>query len=147
MTKAKDSLAAVASKISTLRDAERTAAEERVAQMHKEFDEGAKQLLQRIETAQREDEARFRDDFESERAKLAQAYDERLKNEVERSNAVAEQRLKNQLAEQAIELKRGFVSEIQSLVEQERGGRLSKLTDLSTNVDDLTQLTSNWNGI
>lgn len=147
MTKAKESLTAVAGKISSLRDAERKAAEERVKEAHKEFDEGAKQLLQRIETAQKEDEARFREDFETERAKLAQNYEDRLKNELERSTAVAEQRLKNQLSEQALELKRNFASEIQSLVEQERGGRLSKLTDLSTNVDNLTQLTSNWNGV
>jgi MICOS complex subunit MIC60 len=147
MNKAKESLTSVASKISALRDAERKAAEERVQQAHKEFDEGAKQLLQRIETAQREDEARFREEFETERAKIAQNYEQRLKNEVERTTAVAEQRLKNQLSEQAIELKQSFVKEIQSLVEEERGGRLSKLTDLSSNVDDLTQLTSNWNGV
>lgn len=147
MTKAKESLTAVASKISDLRDAERKAAEERVAQAHKEFDEGAKQLLQRIETSQREDEARFREDFETERARLAQSYEERLKNELERSTAVADQRLKNQLAEQALEMRRSFASEIQSLVEEERGGRLSKLADLSTNVDNLTELTSNWNGV
>jgi MICOS complex subunit MIC60 len=147
MTKAKESLTTVASQISALRDAERKAAEERVQQAHKEFDEGAKQLLQRIETAQREDEARFREEFETERAKIAQNYEQRLKNEVERTTAVAEQRLKNQLSEQAIELKQSFVKEIQSLVEEERGGRLSKLTDLSSNVDDLTQLTSNWNGV
>lgn len=147
MTKAKESLTAVASQITALREAEHKAAEERVVQAHKEFDEGAKQLLQRIETAQHEDEARFREDFETERAKLAQSYEERLKNEMERSSAVAEQRLQNQLAEQALELKRSFAGEIQALVEQERGGRLSKLADLSTNVDNLTQLTSSWNGV
>lgn len=147
MTKAKDSLTDVASKISSLRDAERKAAEERVQQAHKEFDEGAVQLLQRFETAQKEDEARFREDFETERARLVQSYEERLKNELERTSALADQNLKNKLSEQAIELKKSFVSEIQSLVEEERSGRLSKLTDLSTNVDNLTQLTSDWNGV
>jgi MICOS complex subunit MIC60 len=147
MTKAKESLTAVAAKITDLRDAERKAAEERIKQAHAEFDEGAKQLLQRIETTQREDEAKFREEFESERARISQLYENRLKNEVERSTAVAEQQAKNRLAEQAIELKKAFASEIQSLVEQERGGRLSKLTDLSTNVDSLTQLTSDWNGV
>ncbi|KPI46003.1 MICOS complex subunit mic60 [Cyphellophora attinorum] len=131
MTKAKESLTAVAAKITELRDAERKAAEERIKQAHAEFDEGAKQLLQRIETTQREDEAKFREEFESERARISQLYEDRLKNEVERSTA----------------LKKAFASEIQSLVEQERGGRLSKLTDLSTNVDSLTQLTSDWNGV
>ncbi|KEF63178.1 uncharacterized protein A1O9_01155 [Exophiala aquamarina CBS 119918] len=147
MNKAKQSLESVASKISLLRDAERKAAEERIQEAHREFDEGAKQLLRRIETAQAEDEARYRDEFEAERTRLSQSYDEKLKTELERSTQVAEQRLKNQLSEQAIELKREFVQQIQDLVESERGGRLSKLSDLSTNVDSLTELTSNWNGV
>ncbi|KAL6250427.1 MICOS complex subunit mic60 [Rhinocladiella similis] len=147
MTKAKESLELVAAKIHQVRDAERKAAEERVAQAHKEFEDGAQQLLKRIETAQAEDEARFREEFEAERRRIAQLYEERLKYEVQRSTELTEQRLKNELAEQAIEMKRDFVSQIKSLVESEREGRLSKLSDLSTNVDDLTQLTSNWNGV
>lgn len=147
MQKAKESLASTASKIGTLRDAERKAAEERIAQAHKEFDEGARQLLQRIEAAQKEDDVKYREEFESERAKLAQQYEQKLKTEVERTQQVAEQRFQNLLEEQGIEMKRKFISEIQSLVESERDGRLSKLSDLSSNVDDLTELTSNWNGV
>ncbi|KIW26530.1 uncharacterized protein PV07_09617 [Cladophialophora immunda] len=147
MTKAKESLEEVASKITTLREAERKAAEERIAQAHSEFDEGAKQLLKRIETAQAEDDARYREEFETERARLSQLYEEKVKTEVQRSTELAEQRLKNELAEQAIQLKRDFVAQIKDLVESERQGRLSKLSDLSTNIDNLTELTSNWNGV
>ena len=147
MNKAKESLEQVASKISTLRDTERKAAEAQIADAHKEFDEGAKQLLKRIETAQAEDDARYREEFETERARLASVYEDKVKTEVQRSTELAEQRLKNELAEQAIEMKRDFVAQIKELVESERDGRLSKLTDLSTNVDSLTELTSNWNGV
>ncbi|OCT46072.1 Formation of crista junctions protein 1 [Cladophialophora carrionii] len=147
MAKAKESLEQVASKITALRDAERKAAEERIAQAHREFDEGAKQLLKRIETAQAEDDARYREEFETERARLAQVYEEKVKTEVQRSTELAEQRLKNELAEQAIEMKRDFVAQVKDLVEAERQGRLSKLSDLSSNVDSLTELTSNWNGV
>lgn len=147
MTKAKESLEEVAKKISLLREAERKAAEERIKEAHKEFDESAKQLLQRIETAQAEDEAKYREEFEHERTRLQHAYEEKLKTEVERSTQLVEQRLKNELAEQAIEMKRDFVSQIKSLVETEREGRLSKLSDLESNVDNLTELTSNWNGL
>ncbi len=147
MSKAKEELTKVAANISELREAERKAAEERVEQAHREFDEGAKQLLQRIETAQREDDARYREEFEAERSRLAQNYDEKLQNEIRRGTEVAEARLRNELTEQAIEMKRNFIDEIKSLVEAEREGRLSKLTDLSGNVDNLTELTSNWNGI
>jgi MICOS complex subunit MIC60 len=147
ITKAKESLAEVGKKILALKETERRIAEERVAQAHKEFDEGAKDLLKRIETAQQEDDAKYREEFETEREKVRQSYDERLKAEIERSQQLADQRLKNELTEQAIELKRNFVSEIKNMVESERDGRLSKLTDLSTNVDSLQQLTSNWNGV
>ncbi|KIX06692.1 uncharacterized protein Z518_04668 [Rhinocladiella mackenziei CBS 650.93] len=147
MAKAKESLEAVANQITLLREAERKAAEERVQQAHKEFDEGAKQLLKRIETLQAEEDAKYREEFETERARLARIYEEKLKTEIERSTELAEQRLKNELAEQAIEMKRDFVAQIKSLVELERDARLSKLSDLSSNVDNLTELTSNWNGV
>ena len=147
MSKAKEALTSVAARISTLRETEQKAAEERVQQAHQEFDQGAKQLLQRIETSQREDDAKYREEFEAERTRLSQNYDEKLKNEIQRGTEVAEARLRNELTEQAIEMKRNFVGEIRSLVEAERDGRLSKLSDLSSNVDNLTELTSNWNGI
>lgn len=147
MAKAKEALDSVASKISQLREQERKAAEEHIEQAHKEFDEGARQLLQRIETAQAEDDARYREEFEAERARLAQIYEEKVKTEVQRTQELAEQRLKNELAEQAIEMKHEFIKQIKELVESEREGRLSKLSDLSSNVENLTELTANWNGV
>jgi MICOS complex subunit MIC60 len=147
ITKAKDSLASVGKKIIELKDAEKKAAEEKINQAHKEFDEGAKELLRRVDAARQEDDAKFREEFEIERERISRNYEQKLKTEIERSQQLTEQRLKNELAEQAIELKRKFISDIKTLVEEERNGRLSKLSDLSTNVDDLQKLTSNWNGV
>jgi mitofilin len=147
INKAKDSLATVGKKIIEMEEAARKAAEEKINQAHKEFDEGAKELLRRIDAARHEDDAKFREEFEAEREKISHNYEEKLRTELERSQQLAEQRLKNELAEQAIELKRRFISDIKTLVEEERNGRLSKLSDLSTNVDDLQKLTSNWNGV
>jgi mitofilin len=147
INKAKDSLALVGKKIIEMKEAERRAAEEKINQAHKEFDEGAKELLRRIDAARQEDDTKFREEFEAEREKISHNYGEKLRTELERSQQLAEQRLKNELTEQAIELKRRFISDIKTLVEEERSGRLSKLSDLSTNVDDLQRLASNWNGI
>jgi MICOS complex subunit MIC60 len=147
IAKAKETLVNVGAKILTLKETERKAAEEQIQQAHKEFDEGAKQLLQRIETAQRDENTRYQAEFEAEREKLSRYYEERFKTEIERTQQVSEQRLKNELTEQAIEMKRKFIDEIKLLVESERDGRLSKLSDLSSNVNSLTELTSNWNGI
>jgi len=147
LQKAKDATVAAASHVSALRDAERAAAEERIKEAHKEFDEGAKRLLERIETAQREDDVKYREEFEAERAKIAQQYESRLKAEVEKTQQVWEQKMKNQLSEQGLKMKQKLIEDIQGLVEAEREGRLSKLTDMGGNVDKLTQLTTNWNGV
>ena len=147
INKAKESLASVGNKIIELKEAERKVGEEKINQAHNEFDEGAKELLRRIDAARQEDDAKFREEFEAERERISRNYDEKLKTEIERSQQLVERRLKNEMAEQAIELKRKFISDIKTLVEEERNGRLSKLSDLSSNVDDLQKLTSNWNGV
>jgi hypothetical protein len=143
--KAKDSLASVGSKIMALKEAERKAAEDKIRQAHQEFDAGAKELLRRVEAARQEDDAKFREEFESERERISPSYDEKLKTEIQRSQELTDQRMKNELTEQAIELKRKLICDVKGLVEEERDGRLSKLSDLSHNVDDLQQLTNNWN--
>ena len=147
ITKAKESLAGIGAKILALKEAEKKKAEETISQAHKEFDEGAKGLLRRIDAARQEDDAKFREEFEEERERISRAYEKKLETELERARQLAEQSLKNELAKQSIEMKRQFVSDIKSLVEEEREGRLSKLSELSTSVGDLQQLTSNWNGV
>ena len=147
ITKAKDALAEIGTKIAAMKEAERQAAEAKINEAHRKFDEGAKELARRIDAARGEELAQYREEFEKEREKLSHSYLEKIKTDVERAQQVSEQRMKNELTEQAIELKRKFVSDIKSLVEQEREGRLSKISELSTNVDDLQKLTSGWNGV
>ncbi len=147
ITKAKDSLLGIAAKITTLKEDERKAAEEKVKEAHQQFEESTKELARRIDAARAEEVAHYREEFESEREKLSRSYEDKLKTVMDRSQRVSEQRLKNELTEQAIELKRKFIADIKSLVEQERDGRLSKISQLSTKVDDLQKLTSDWNGI
>ena len=147
ITKAKESLAEMGAKINALKEAERRAAEEKINEAHRKFDESAKELVRRIDAARGEEVAHHREEFESEREKLSRSYADKLKTAVERAEQVSEQRLKNELTEQAIELKRKFVADIKSLVEQERDGRLSRISELSTNVVDLQRLTSDWNGV
>lgn len=147
IAKAKDSLAGLGAKINALKEAEREAAQEKIREAHRQFDESAKELARRIDAARGEELVHYREEFESEREKLSHSYADKIKTEVERAQQVIEQRMKNELAEQAIELKRKFVADIKSLVEQERDGRLSKISELSTNVSDLQKLTSDWNGV
>ena len=147
ITKAKNELASVGKKIMDLKAVEKKAADEKVKLTQGDFDKAARELVSRLEDQMREQESRWKDEFESERQKISQSYEGRLKSEVEKSDQLSEQRLKNYLLEQAVSLKKGFVSGIKEQVESERDGRLAKLSELSTSVSELEKLTSEWNSV
>ncbi|SCV67894.1 BQ2448_5505 [Microbotryum intermedium] len=105
-----------------------------------------KELVDRLDH-QEED---WKKAFEDERKKLVDAYKTKLQNELETQQALIDQRLKEEVIAQGVELQRRWIDEIKLKVEQERGGRLAKLDQLEGglrklekvtqgNVDSLTQ--------
>ncbi|KAG8533043.1 uncharacterized protein KY384_001826 [Bacidia gigantensis] len=147
MSKAKTALVNVCGRIVNLKQTEQQKAEEEIKSMHLKFDEGAKDLVKRIEQEQQVQIGQWRDEFESERDKLSQNYQERLSVEMKRAQEVMEQRVGNELLQQALTLKKQFLSDVTSQVENERNGRLAKLSDLSSSVSELEKLTGEWNGV
>ena len=147
MSKAKSELAGVGKKIVDLKAAERAAAEQKIKATQGEFDKAAKELVRRLEDEMRDQEARWKDEFESEREKISRSYEERLSSEVERAKQISEKRVNNQLLEQAITLKKQFATNVKNRVETERDGRLSKLSELASSVDELEKLTTDWNSV
>ena len=147
ISKAKSELASVGSKILALKETEQKRADEKIKSTQTDFDQAARELVRRLEEEMRDQEARWKDEFETERDRISQSYQDRLENELSRSQKVSDQRVRNQLLEQAISLKKDFLSSVTSRVETERSGRLSKLSELSTSVSELEQLTSDWNAV
>ncbi|EZF29753.1 hypothetical protein H109_07262 [Trichophyton interdigitale MR816] len=147
IAKAKDDFLKLGEQISSIKKEAHAAAQEEIKNAHKEFERSATELVRRIDEVRSEEAAEYREEFESEREKLANSYQEKIKTEIERANAVAEQRLRNELVEQAIELNRKFLSDVDTLVEKERQGRFSKLSELSAQVAELEKLTAGWNDV
>ncbi|PKX92996.1 MICOS complex subunit MIC60 [Aspergillus novofumigatus IBT 16806] len=144
VNKAKEELRTIGEKIIAIRNEARNAAQEEIKQAHATFDESARELIRRFEEARAHDAAQYREEFEIERERLARAYQDKVNTELQRAQEVAEQRLKNELVEQAIELNRKYLHEVKDLVEREREGRLSKLNELTANVNLLEKLTTDW---
>ncbi|WEW59290.1 MICOS complex subunit mic60 [Emydomyces testavorans] len=147
LSKAKEDFEKLGEHIMALREDAHKAAREEVEKARIEMEKSANELIRRIDEVRAEDAAQFREEYEAEREKLAHAYQEKIKTELQRAQEVAEQRLRNELVEQAIELNRKFLSDVGSLVEKEREGRLSKLSELTTNVGELEKLTAEWNSV
>jgi len=147
VNKAKSELANVGSRIMSLKQAERKAAEDKIRSTQVEFETAAVELVRRLEEEMRDEQGKWREEFESEREKITQSYYERLRTETARAKELSEQQQKNKLLEQAVALKKQFLSEVTNRVETERSGRLSKLSDLSSSVSELEKLTGDWNSV
>ncbi|KAJ5659315.1 hypothetical protein N7507_005766 [Penicillium longicatenatum] len=147
VAKAKEELQKIGEKISAIRTEARSAAQEELNKAHSTFDESAKELIRQFEEMRATDIAQFREEFEAEREKLAMAYQDKINVELQRAQELAEQRLQNELVEQAIELNRKYVHDVKDLVEREREGRLSKLNELSANISELEKLTTGWSNV
>ncbi|PWW71976.1 hypothetical protein C7212DRAFT_360239 [Tuber magnatum] len=121
--------------------------EKTVKEKDLEFTTAAQGLLKNVDDEITNIEHKWREEFENEREKMAQSYQEKLHEELQLSGKVAEHRLRNELLEQAIAMKRKWIREIEDRVESERNGRLGKLKELSRSVEELTKLSAAWTDI
>lgn len=147
LDKAKSELARVVSDINLLKESAQKTAEDKVKAAHAEFEEAAKELVQRLDHQMQSQETHWKEEYENERERLSQTYKEKVQSELETAQKVYEQKLKNQLLEQSIHLQKNFTASVRDRVESERDGRLGKLSELSTSVHELEKLTAEWNDV
>lgn len=145
--KAKNEISKVGSKLKTLKGSVEKKAAAEVKSTVAEFDVAATELIKRVENTMVQQELSWRQEFEEQMKSVREGYDERVKLLMEREEKLNGEKLKNQLLEQAVALKKEFVKEVQERVEKERDGRLGKLSDLSTAVSELEKLTVGWNSV
>lgn len=144
---AKSDLQNIIGAIATLKETAAHEAKTSIQNAHTEFDGAAKELVRRLEQEMRETESKWRDEYESERERLSNTYNQRLEAELDSVRRVTEEKNKNALLEQEINLQKNFSSSVKAKVEEERDGRLSKLDDLSKSVAELEKLSSDWNSV
>ncbi|ROW18063.1 hypothetical protein VPNG_00486 [Cytospora leucostoma] len=145
--KAKNELRKVNEEIDHIKSTVEQDAAGRVKARMEDFDKAANDLVTRVESAMAAQEAGWQREFGAEINKIKQTFDERVNIMTERERRLNEERLNNQLLEQAIEIKKALAKEIKKRVDVERDGRLGKLEELSKSVSDLEKLTSGWNDV
>ena len=137
----------VIQEIGTMKDSAAHDAEAALRNAHSEFDNAAKELVRRLEQEMRATESKWREEYESEREKLSQSYQNKLSAELEAAQKVAEEKNRNALLEQEIALQKAYMQSVQDKVEAERNGRLAKIDALSESVSELEKVTSEWNNV
>jgi mitofilin len=147
LDKAKSELGRVVSDINLMKQSLQKESEDKVKAAHAEFDEAAKELVQRLDHQMQAQETHWKEEYENERERLSQTYKDRLQSELDAARKVYEQKVKNELLEQSIHLQKSFTANVRDRVESERDGRLGKLNELSSSVHELEKLTAEWNSV
>ncbi|KAK7033435.1 MICOS complex subunit MIC60 [Favolaschia claudopus] len=137
---AKEDLTALAARIEKVRDDERAELEAKLDEQTREYTVKLMDLEMEAQDRLDGQEQEFRRYFDEERARLTHAYREKLENELHTQTELINERLKEEVIAQGIELQRRWIREIKVRVEEERGGRLAKIDELSANLKRLERV-------
>ncbi|KIJ67025.1 hypothetical protein HYDPIDRAFT_174295 [Hydnomerulius pinastri MD-312] len=137
---AKTDLTELASRFEKVREEEQRQLEAKLEEQAREYT--TKLLELEIEAQdkldlQQEDFTKFVDE---EKARYTQAYREKLDHELRIQTELINERLKEEVIAQGIEMQRRWIREVKVKVEEERGGRLARLDELASNLKRLERL-------
>jgi len=133
-------LTGLASRIETIKHEEHQQLEKSLDEQAKEYTTKLLELEMEVQDKLDSQEEGFRKFFDAERMKVVQAYREKLDHELRTQTELINERLKEEVVAQGIELQRRWIREIKVRVEQERGGRLAKLDELAANLKRLERV-------
>ncbi|CCL99291.1 uncharacterized protein FIBRA_01307 [Fibroporia radiculosa] len=137
---AKVDLTALATRIEAVKEEERHKLEAKLDDQTREYTIKLLELEMEAQDKLDNQEQDFRKFFDEEKAKFVHAYREKLNRELQTQSEIINERLKEEVVAQGIELQRRWIREIKVRVEQERGGRLAKLDELATNLKRLERI-------
>ncbi|KAI0636057.1 mitochondrial inner membrane protein Mitofilin [Trametes polyzona] len=137
---AKIDLTQLATRFDEVRETERKKLEASLDEQARECMQSLMELEMQAQDKLDSQEESFRKFFEQERAKLIQEYRAKLDHELQTQSEIINERLRNEVIAQGIELQRRWIREIKVRVEQERGGRLAKLDEIATNLKRLERV-------
>jgi len=128
-------------RLQQIKDSEKANLEATLEEQAKDY---SHQLLQlEMEAQDRLDQQGedWRKFFEGERQNIVRDYRAKLEAQLEAQSEIINQRLKEEVIAQGIELQRRWVREIKVRVEEERGGRLARLDELAAELKRLSRVT------
>ncbi|KAF9456746.1 mitochondrial protein [Collybia nuda] len=137
---AKTDLTALADRIEKVREEEHVELEAKLDEQTREYTLKLMELEMEAQDRLDTQEEDFRKFFDEEKVKFVHAYREKLENELKTQTELINERLKEEVIAQGIELQRRWIREIKVRVEQERGGRLSKIDELSSHLKRLERV-------
>ena len=101
------------------------------------FEDDLKREQERAEKELGRKDEEWHKNMEKERQKQMKDYQDKLEKELATQSEIINERLREEIIAQGIELQRRWMRDIKARVEQERGGRLARLDELASQVQHL----------
>ncbi|CAE6519448.1 unnamed protein product [Rhizoctonia solani] len=142
LSAAQGDLEKLGEKLESAKTEERKKLEKKLDEQAKEYEDKLLHLEMEGKDRLDKQEEDWKGVFDEERRKIIAAYRQKLEKELETQGEIINQRLKEEVTAQGIELQRRWIREIKVRVETERAGRLAKLDSLSTSLKKLERTTA-----
>ncbi|KAG2756973.1 hypothetical protein P692DRAFT_20437321 [Suillus brevipes Sb2] len=137
---AKGDLTGLAARIEKIKEDEKLQLEMKLDEQAREYTTKLLELELEAQDKLDSQQEGFRTFYDEERGRFAQVYREKLEQELRTQTELINERLKEEVIAQGIEMQRRWIREVKVRVEQERGGRLAKLDELATSLKRLERL-------
>lgn len=138
---AQSDLSSLGQRLEALKEEEKKKLEGSLDAQAKEYSkmliEHERQIQNRVDSHEQD----WREQFDTERKSIAESFKKKLSEELSTQSEIINQRLREQVVAQGVEMQRRWLRDIKFKVEQERGGRLAKLESLANDVKNLERVT------
>lgn len=141
LDEAKNELQGLSKRLDEIRKAEQSRAERSLSQQAKKFEDDLKREAEAHLKKYNQLDAEGKQKLEAERKKASADYEGRLRKELETQREIINERLKEEVVAQGVEMQRRWMREIKSRVEEERGGRLARLDELASELGQIEKVT------
>lgn len=141
LDEAKDELKRLSARLDDIRKMERTRAEQSLSQQAQKYENELKRKAEEQSKRYSQLDEDGRRKLDQERKQASKDYEGRLRKELETQREIINERLKEEVVHQGVEMQRRWMKEIKRRVEEERGGRLARLEELAGQLGEVKKVT------
>lgn len=141
LDEAQEELQRLSKRLGDIRKEEQSRAEKSLSQQAKRYEE---ELKRNAEEQKKQFDALDEDGkkkLETERLRASADYQSRLRKELDTQREIINERLKEEVVAQGVEMQKRWMKEIKRRVEEERGGRLARLNELAAQLGEIEKAT------
>ncbi|CAO1637295.1 unnamed protein product [Parajaminaea phylloscopi] len=141
LDEAKDELQRLSQRLDDIRKTEQARAEKSLSSQAKKYEDELKRKAEEQKKRFSALDEEGKKKLDEERRRASADYESRLRTELDTQREIINERLKEEVVAQGVEMQKRWMKEIKRRVEEERGGRLARLDELAGQLGEIEKVT------